>query len=123
MRRETRRGPAAGRGEGRAVTALDGIARAQGAMGALQSAVGSVVTAAAESEQRALTAEARVAELERVIAELERDIAEPKRDLVRLEREAYRRGYSTGYAAARRGAAEDADMSLRDPRSKVRVVA
>lgn len=65
------------------MSALAGMARAQGAMGALQSAVGQIVADAAEAEERALIAEARVAELER--------------GLDREKRAAYRRGYSTGY--------------------------
>src|SRR4051812_7749281 len=87
------------------MSALDGIARAQGAMGALQSAVGGIVTAAAEAEDRAETAERRVRELER---QLERE-----------QREAYRRGYGTGHLAGRTGKAANPDKALRDPRCKL----
>lgn len=91
------------------MSALDGIARTQGALGALQSAVGSIVTATCEAEERAEVAERRVRELERA--------------LERGHREAYRRGYSTGYASARRGAADDPDAALRDPRNTMAVAA
>lgn len=90
-------------------TALAGMARAQGAMGALQSAVGAIVTNAAEAEERALLAEARVAELER--------------NLDREKRAAYRRGYGTGHAAGSRGAPATPERAMGDPRSTLSVVA
>lgn len=67
------------------------VARAQGAITAFQAALGEVVAFAAEQSERADLAERALDRLER--------------DMHRRLREEYRRGYSTGHAAASRGAA------------------
>lgn len=79
------------------------VARAQGAITAFQHALGEAVSFAAEQSERAELAEARVRELEAVVDEAA---------AIRRERAAYRRGYDTGYKAARRGDDRGASSAL-----------
>lgn len=88
------------------------LARTVERMEAELGALGPLAEVALRADKRAEAADARAAK------------ADERADRAHEAMEkAYRRGYSTGYGAARRGRPADPDASVSDPRSLVQAVA
>lgn len=111
------------------------LAQAVERMEAELSAFAPMAQAMLRLEQRASAADERADGLARANRELERRLAGARVELdeaqarlsrrrgTQAEREAYRRGYGTGYSAAKRGAPEDVEHAMTHGNSALKLVA